>query len=147
MLNLFKSSNVKNVSREEYDIPKDLNLLNKWTIPRIEPRTIYQYGTFENIGLKNIVKTVEESIPIDNNELSVELLTRHLIEKYVHSYKFIHIGLIQVALKPLTLNGLPESFIAILRDARNLNWRQSLMGIMQSSLAYGPVYFNVKPNL
>lgn len=30
---------------------------------------------------------------------------------------------------------------------RNLNWNQSLMGIIQLSLAHGSVYFNVYPNL
>ena len=145
---LFRNNTtIKNEKREEYDVPKDLELLNKWNIPRIEPRTIYQFGTFENIGLKNVVKTVEKSVPMEDDEICMKLLCKNEIDKYVLNYKFMHIGLIQIALKPLTLNGLPESFIAVLRDARNLNWRQSLMGIMQSSLAYGPVYFNVRPNL
>lgn len=36
----------------------------------------------------------------------------------------MHIGLVQIAFKPLTLKGLPETFLATLRDARNLNFRQ-----------------------
>ncbi|KAG5568233.1 hypothetical protein H5410_064753 [Solanum commersonii] len=59
----------------------------------------------------------------------------------------IHIGLVQVAFNPLTLRGLPESFIAALRDGRNHNWKKSLIGTIQTSLAYGPVYFNAYPNL
>ncbi|KAH0639493.1 hypothetical protein KY290_036759 [Solanum tuberosum] len=51
----------------------------------------------------------------------------------------MHIGLVQVAFKPLTLGGLPESFIAALRDGRNQNWKKSLIGTIQTSLAYGPV--------
>ncbi|KAH0633379.1 hypothetical protein KY284_036165 [Solanum tuberosum] len=51
----------------------------------------------------------------------------------------MHIGLVQVAFKPLTLGGLPESFIAALRDGRNQNWKKSLIGTVQTSLAYGPV--------
>ncbi|KAG5616238.1 hypothetical protein H5410_016062 [Solanum commersonii] len=42
---------------------------------------------------------------------------------------------------------LPETFLAALRDARNLNFRQSLMGLIESTVAYGPVYFNAQPNL
>ena len=53
----------------------------------------------------------------------------------------------QIAFKPLTLQGLLESFVVVLRDARNLNWKQSLMGVMQTSLTCGTVYFDVKPNL
>ncbi|KAG5570661.1 hypothetical protein H5410_060427 [Solanum commersonii] len=45
---------------------------------------------------------------------------------------------VQVAFNPLTLRGLPESFIAALRDDRNHNWKKSLIGTIQTSLAYGP---------
>ncbi|KAG5589840.1 hypothetical protein H5410_040354 [Solanum commersonii] len=82
-------------------------------------------GTFEKLDLKQVVKTTEETITIDR----------------------IFIGLVQVAFKPLTLRGLPESFIAALRDGRNHNWKKFLIGTIQTSLAYGPVYFNAYPNL
>ncbi|KAG5599852.1 hypothetical protein H5410_031222 [Solanum commersonii] len=59
----------------------------------------------------------------------------------------MHIGLVQVAFKPLTLRSLPESFIAALHDGRNYNWKKSLIGTIQTSLAYGSVYCNVYPNL
>ncbi|KAG5585167.1 hypothetical protein H5410_045601 [Solanum commersonii] len=55
--------------------------------------------------------------------------------------------MVQIAFKPLTLKRLPETFLAALRDARNLNFRQSLMGSIESRVAYGPVYFNAQPNL
>ncbi|KAG5605638.1 hypothetical protein H5410_027130 [Solanum commersonii] len=55
--------------------------------------------------------------------------------------------MVQITFKPLTLKGLPETFLATLRDARNLNFRQSLMGSIESTMAYGPVYFNAQPNL
>ncbi|KAG5629076.1 hypothetical protein H5410_000793 [Solanum commersonii] len=69
------------------------------------------------------------------------------VELYKFQYKFLHIGMVQIAFKPLTLKGLPETFLAALRDARNLNFRQSLMGSIESTVAYGPVYFNAQPNL
>ncbi|WMV32416.1 hypothetical protein MTR67_025801 [Solanum verrucosum] len=55
--------------------------------------------------------------------------------------------MVQISFKPLTLKGLPETFLAALRDARNLNFPQSLMGSIESLVAYGPVYFNTQPNL
>ena len=42
----------------------------------------------------------------------------------------MHIGLVQIAFRPLTLKGLPETFLAALRDARNLNFRKSLMDLL-----------------
>lgn len=47
----------------------------------------------------------------------------------------------------MTLEGLPERVFAALRDARNLNFRQLFMGLIESTVAYGPVYFNTQPNL
>jgi hypothetical protein len=142
-----KKETVKNSIKQEYNLPQNLELLNKWTIPKIEPKVIYQLGTFEKLGLKQVVKTTEQSISLDNEEMIIKLLSEKDLQPYRQTHKFIHIGLIQIAFKPLTLEGLPESFIAALRDGRNLDWKKSLMGLIQSSLAHGPVYFNVYPNL
>jgi len=139
---------VKNSIEEEYDIPHNLELLNKWTIPKINYNQVYKLGTFERIGLKQVVKTTEETIALNKDDMSIKLLSNRELDKYKRDkYKFIHIGLVQIAFKPLTLEGLPESFIAALRDGRNLDYKKSLIGIIQSSLAHGPVYFNVYPNL
>ncbi|KAG5619594.1 hypothetical protein H5410_004812, partial [Solanum commersonii] len=94
-----KGSTVKNSRKEEYDIPQHLDLLNKWTIPKISSRIIYQMGTFEKLGLKQTFR----------------LLSDNDLAPYRDIYQFMHIGLVQVAFKPLTLRGLPESFIATLR--------------------------------
>lgn len=77
----------------------------------------------------------------------IRLLNKSDIFPFIKTHKFLHIRLVQIAFRPLTLEGLPESFLAALRDGRNINWKQSLMGIIQSSLAHGPVYFDVYPNL
>ncbi|KAL9669966.1 hypothetical protein QQ045_007516 [Rhodiola kirilowii] len=138
---------IKNKSKEEYELPTNLDALNKWTIPRIEPSLIYKLGTFEKIGLKQVIKTTEETVPLNSEGLNIRLLEESDLLLYRNSYKFMHIGLVQIAFKPLTLEGLPESFIAALRDGRNLNYKQSLMGIIQISLAHGPVYFDVYPNM
>ncbi|KAG5630277.1 hypothetical protein H5410_001994 [Solanum commersonii] len=81
-----EQGDVKSSRLEEVDIPQNLDLLNKWTIPKVNIKIIYDYG-------------------------------------------------------------LPETFLAALRDKRNLNFRQSLMGLIESTVAYGPVYFNAQSNL
>ncbi|KAG5606941.1 hypothetical protein H5410_028433 [Solanum commersonii] len=147
-MNIIKRrSTVKNSRKKEYDIPQHLDLLNKWTIPKISPRIIYQMGTFEKLGLKQVVKTTEETITIDSDNQTFRLLSDNDLAPYNDIYRFMHIGLVQVAFKPLTLRGLPESFIAALRDGRNHNWKKSLIETIQTSLAYRPVYFNAYPNL
>ncbi|KAL9689722.1 hypothetical protein QQ045_010111 [Rhodiola kirilowii] len=133
---------IKNTLKEEYDLPTNLEALNKWTIPKIEPSLIYKLGTFEKIGFKQIVKTTEETVSMNSEGLNIKLLEESDLLLYRHSYKCLQIGLVQIAFKPLTLEGLPESFIAALRDGRNLNYKQSLMGIIQTSLAHGPYYYD-----
>ncbi|KAK9677506.1 hypothetical protein RND81_11G147800 [Saponaria officinalis] len=139
---------IKNSITKEVEVPQNLDLLNKWTIPKVNTKTIYQLGTFERLGLKQVVKTTEESISLNNTEMVLQLLNNYDLKPYrKDDHKFIHIGLVQVAFKPLTMEGLPESFVAALRDARNLDWKKSIMGVIKTSLAHGPVYFDVYPNL
>ncbi|KAG5598445.1 hypothetical protein H5410_029815 [Solanum commersonii] len=144
---MIEKSTVKNSMKEEYDIPQHPDLLNKWTILKTSSRIIYQVGTFEKLGFKQVVKTTEETITIDSDNQTFRLLSENDLALYRNIYHFMHIGLVQVAFKPLTLRGLPESFIAVLRDDRNHNYKRSLIGTIQTSLAYGPVYFNAYPNL
>jgi len=140
-------TSMKNTRLEEVDIPQNLDLLNKWTIPKVPIRTIYDYGWFDKLSSKQLVKTTEQSLALNSSEQTIRLLNKHDVDVYKHQYNYLHIGMVQIAFKPLTLKGLPETFLAALRDARNLNFRQSLMGSIESTVAYGPVYFNTQPNL
>ena len=140
--NLIKSSRL-----EEVDIPQNLDLLNKWTIPKVDTRLIYDYGWFDKLSTKQVVKTTEQSLALNSDEQTIQLLNKRDIDLYRSRYNWMHIGKVQIAFKPLTLKGLPEMFLAALRDARNLDFRKSLMGSIESTVAYGPVYFNTQPNL
>ncbi|WMV30496.1 hypothetical protein MTR67_023881, partial [Solanum verrucosum] len=140
-------TSTKSTHLEEVDIPQNLDLLNKWTIPKVDIKTIYDYGWFDKISNKQLIKTTEQSLALNSSEQTIRLLNKRDIYVYKNQYKFLHIGMVQIAFKPLTLKGLPETFLAALRDARNLNFRQSLMDSIESTVAYGPVYFNTQPNL
>ncbi|KAG5609781.1 hypothetical protein H5410_021062 [Solanum commersonii] len=94
-------------------------------------------GTFEKFCLKQVIKTTEENITIDSDNQTFRLLSENDLAPYRKIYHFMHIGLVQVAFKPLTLCGLQKSFIAALRDGRNHNWKKSLIWTIQTSLAYG----------
>jgi hypothetical protein len=62
-------------------------------------------------------------------------------------YRFLHVGSVQVAVKPLTRLGINASVLLCLRDARFINFRISILGMIQSSLFNGPIHFDVFPNL
>ncbi|XP_069144449.1 uncharacterized protein [Solanum lycopersicum] len=140
-------NNIKSTRLEEVDIPQNLDLLNKWTIPKVDTRLIYDYGWFDKLSTKPVVKATEQSLALNSDEQIVQLLNKRDIDIYKSVYTWMHIGMVQIAFKPLTVKGLPETFLAALRDARNIDFRQLLMGLIESTVAYGPVYFNTQPNL
>ena len=55
---------------------------------------------------------------------------------------YLHIGLVQVAVKPLTRKGINASMFMCLRDAKFKDFCTSILGMITSSLFDGPVYFN-----
>ncbi|KAG5630984.1 hypothetical protein H5410_002701 [Solanum commersonii] len=130
---------IKSTRLEEVDIPQNLDLLNKWTIPKVNIKTIYDYDWFDKISNKQLIKTTEQSLALNLFEQTIRLLNKRDIDLYRSQYKFLHIGIVQISFKPLTLKGLPETFLAALQDARNLNFHQSLMGSIESTVAYGPL--------
>ncbi|KAF2286755.1 hypothetical protein GH714_027433 [Hevea brasiliensis] len=54
--------------------------------------------------------------------------------------------MIQVALKPATRLGLSTSALVCVRDKRHKDFNDSLLGIIESSLCDGPIYFSCYPN-
>ncbi|KAG5605413.1 hypothetical protein H5410_026905 [Solanum commersonii] len=103
-----KKSTIKNSRKEEYDIPQLLDLLNKWTIPKISPRIIYHMGTFAKLGLKQVGKITEETITIDSDNQTFRLLSDNNLAPYRDIYRFMHIDLISLqdenSLSSLILN-------------------------------------------
>ena len=59
----------------------------------------------------------------------------------------MHIGLVQVAIKPLTRKGINTSVLMCLWDARCKVFSDSILGMITASLYDGPVYFNCYPNI
>ena len=59
----------------------------------------------------------------------------------------MHIGLVQVAVKPLTRKGVNAFVLMCLRDARFKDFRTSILGMITSSLFDGPIYFNCYPDI
>ena len=58
----------------------------------------------------------------------------------------MHIGLVQVRVKPLIREGLNNLILMALRDTRHIRFNDSLLGTIESSLSGGTVHFNYFPN-
>ena len=123
----------------------EYHLVN-WNILKVNPDKIYKMGMFKLFSSMT-VKTIKQTIPIGNFFDSIQLLIEPEIHRYKDKYKYLHIGLVQVALKPLTAKGLNISLLIALRDYRHNKFSDSLLGIIQSSLCNGPIYFDCHPNL
>ncbi|XP_060183118.1 uncharacterized protein LOC132613080 [Lycium barbarum] len=135
--------NSVNMSTQATRIAKAENDLQNWNIPKEPFRQIYNTGKFVFVKNYNI-KTCEATVA--SSAETVKLLSIHDINRYKKNYNFLHLGFVQVAVKPLYRLGLDTPLCLLLRDNRLLNFDYSLLGVLQSNLAHGPVYFNCYPN-
>lgn len=129
----------------EISIPNiEKNLLD-WNIPKQKIRNIYKIGSFDYFQGYSI-KTTEKTLPLLQNNQHIQLFSSNAIKDHKKNYKFLHIGLVQIAIKPLTRIGLDVPTLLILRDARLLNFQNSLLAMAESNICNGPIYFNCYPN-
>ncbi|KAM3198755.1 hypothetical protein P3L10_034506 [Capsicum annuum] len=137
--------NTVNLSSQATPIAIIENDLQNWSIPEESFNTIYQIGKFSFLKKHNI-KTSESTVAINNSLEIIQLFNELDINRFKNQFNYLHVGLVQVAIKPLFRQGLDIPVCAILRDARLLNFDDSLLGVIQSNLSDGPVYFNCYPN-
>ena len=62
-------------------------------------------------------------------------------------FSYLHIGLVQVTIKPLTRKGINASILMCLKDARFKNFKDSILGMITASLYDGLVYFTYHPDI
>ena len=58
----------------------------------------------------------------------------------------MHIGLVQVAVKPLLKTGVNAPIYLALRDKRLRHYKASLLAMIQTNVCKGPIFFNCYPN-
>ena len=93
------------------------------------------------------VKTIEQVYGINKEFETCYLLSSPTIKAHKkQGHNFLHIGLVQVGVKPLIREGLNGSILMALRDTRHIRFNDSLLGTTETSLSGGPVHFNCFPN-
>ncbi|KAL4195596.1 hypothetical protein AMTRI_Chr05g65450 [Amborella trichopoda] len=133
-------------NKEEIIINDIENQIQNWNIPKVPISDIYKKGTFD-LKIGYAIKTVEETLSVTSNQKDFQLLSQKILQVHKNkNYKYLHIGLIQIAVKPLTRLGLNNSILVCLRDTRHNRFSDSLLGMVESSLCSGPIYFNCFPN-
>ncbi|PIN03265.1 hypothetical protein CDL12_24212 [Handroanthus impetiginosus] len=111
--------------------------LQNWKLPKTSASQIYKSKLFK-FSSDYIVKIIEEYVPLQEGYENFTVLSRKLIESHRQKYKYLHLRIIQVGLKPLTKLGV--------RDRRHNQFEDSLLGIVESSLCDEPIYFKCFPN-
>ena len=139
------------VNYEEYsmkDIDRNLLEWNKWNIPIERTDKIYRQTPFSKLSfmIDYTIKTIERTYSLFNEYETIQLFSKDSIRRDREKYAFLHVGLVQVVVKPLTREALNTSVLLYLRDDRHLRFNDSLLGMMETSLHNGPVYFNCYPN-
>ena len=116
-------------------------------MPKVPTKEIYSKGSFKLLSDYHI-KTIEKTISVTSTAENLQLITQKDIEpiKNIGKYHYLHIGLVQVSARTLTRNGLNTSILICLRDCRHHKFSDSLLGLVESSLNEGPVFFNSFPN-
>ena len=67
---------------------------------------------------------------------------RNINEFIAKKLSYLHIGMVQVAIKPPTRKGINAFVLMCLRDVRFKNFKDSILGMITASLYDGPIYFN-----
>ncbi|KAG5142871.1 hypothetical protein JHK82_018566 [Glycine max] len=121
--------------------------MDDWNIPEIPQDQLYVPETIKDKhNFDYIIKTVENNIPL-GQDIGEEfhLLSKNSIYEHSRKYKYLHIGCVQVAIKPLIDMGIDATVLMCLRDIRHNKFEDSLIGTVETSLGQGPVYFNCYP--
>ncbi|KAL3527334.1 hypothetical protein ACH5RR_011990 [Cinchona calisaya] len=131
--------------KEEINFTDLSQSLDNWKIPKHPFKDIYKSNKW-SFSTDYSVKTVEQTIPLSLEYDEIKLLSKRSIEIFKQKYNYLHFGLVQIAAKPLSREGLDTSVLLYLRDARFLDFNDSLLGMVETSLCGGPVYFDYFPN-
>ncbi|GAV59540.1 MP domain-containing protein, partial [Cephalotus follicularis] len=102
---------------------------------------------FNPFNFTERIHTIEQTIKITKTQQNIQLLDEKTIKELAKNFQYIHFALVQVTIKPLTRQGLNTYVLACLRDASHLNFDDSLIGAIETSLCNGPVYFDGYPDL
>ncbi|KAK9989318.1 hypothetical protein SO802_029557 [Lithocarpus litseifolius] len=137
------------INSEEYEV-QDLDLkLGDWNLPKVPTKQFYKSSSWNLNSFKTDfhVRTIEQVYGINKEYETCYLFSPDQIKAHINKgFHFIHIGLVQVGVKPLIRSGLNNSVLLALRDTRHVRFDDSLLGTVQASLSNGPVHFDCFPN-
>ena len=126
------------VNEEDHNVDdNEIPDFTRWTIPKVDTKNVYKISWVENTFYSAYkVRTVEQIFSISKTHEKCCLFTKKNIGEFLASKKFsyLHIGMVQVAIKPLTRKGINASVLMCLCDVRFKNFKDSILGMIIASL-------------
>ena len=116
------------------DIDRKLLDWNKWNILTKKIDKIYRQTTFSKLSFLTdyTIKIVERTYNLFNEYETIQLFNMDSINRHRERYAFLYVGLVQVAVKPLTIEALNACVLICLRDDRHLRFRPCLVCLFPS---------------
>ena len=163
MNNQFKSNYSTSSKSSILKIPEDTGILNSknyevsdldlslgdWNMPKVPTNQIFRSSWSLKKAFKTNyhVKTIEKVYGLDKEYETCDLLKPStLLAHHKQGHNYIHIGLVQVGVKPLIREGLNCSILMALRDTWHIRFDDNLLGTIDTSLSCGLVHFDCFPN-
>lgn len=141
MLGVFNCSKLQSTSSSDSDIEQRLK---NWSIPKVDVPKLYSKGLFD-FTRDSSVKTFEHTMTLKSPNETLFLHPKDWQLRWRNKKnKFLHYGLVQVAVKPVHGLGLDSPILLCLFDSRCLRFEQSLLATVESNLQNGPVFFNYR---
>ena len=133
-----------------------LNIMSCFLISRngTSPKLIYTKTVYKTSFVESAfhsaykARTIEQIFSISKTHEKCCLFSKRNISEFIAAKKFsyLHIGMVQVSIKPLSRKGINASVLMCLHDARFKNFKDSILGMITASLSDSPVYFNCYPD-
>ena len=138
------------VNEEDHTVEEnEFSDFQKWNIPKVDTKAVYKTSWTENaFHFAYKVRTIEQTFFISKTHEKCCLFSKRNIGEFIaKKFSYLHIGLVQVLVKPLTRKGINASVLMCLQDARFKNFKDSILGTIIASLYDGPVYFTCYPDI
>ncbi|KAL5761186.1 hypothetical protein ACOSP7_019710 [Xanthoceras sorbifolium] len=121
-----------------------IHAMPDWRIQQVSNESVYPKGIF-NFKKQYSIQTTEGRISSNTEKVSIPLLDSHVIAKHKHKHRYVHIGLVQVYVKPIIYKEINGSISLFLKDKRLFNFSDSFLNVPQASELDDPI--NFYPNI
>ncbi|KNA17889.1 hypothetical protein SOVF_075820 [Spinacia oleracea] len=136
------------LAKEEEGSSKTKKRVDDWKFPKIPVNQVYKKKMFR-IFTSYAVREVENTVTLREHEqnVTIHLLSERFLKGFIKKkHRYMHLGLVQIAIKPLQRDGLKAPIVICLRDSRQREFHNSLLSLVETDLSQGPFYFNCFPS-